>query len=316
LLLFLLAVSTGGNEGSSRKEEITMKVLVIGCTGTVGSHVARGLAQQGVSVRCMTRSPDKTKGLPSGIEGCIADLDKPETLSGAFSGVDGVFLLVPVGRDETKQGLAAVAAAKSAGVKKIMYMSVNMPEGSEVIPHFASKIPIENAVKESGIAYTILKPNNFFQNDLSVKDTIMQYGLYPTPLGKIGSNRVDVRDIADCAVNALTKTWFEGRIYSLHGPDTLTGNDMARIYSKYVGRDVRYIGNDLDAWESRVRAVMPDWWVHDFRVMYKFYQDHGAIAGKTDLDTMRKLLGHAPRRFEDFVKEISGEWKAPLARAA
>jgi hypothetical protein len=83
-----------------------------------------------------------------------------------------------------------------------------------------------------------------------------------------------------------------------------------------VGRDVRYIGNDLDAWESRVKAVMPDWWIRDFRVMYKFYQDHGAIAGKTDLDTMRKLLGHAPRRFEDFVKEISGEWKAPLARAA
>jgi uncharacterized protein YbjT (DUF2867 family) len=185
-----------------------------------------------------------------------------------------------------------------------------------VIPHFASKIPIENAVRESGIAYTILRPNNFFQNDLSVKDTIMQYGLYPTPMGKIGLNRVDVRDIAGCVVNALTKTGFEGRIYPLHGPDTLTGNDTARIYSKYVGRDVRYIGNDLDAWESRVKAVMPDWWIRDFRVMYKFYQDHGAIAGKTDLDTMRKLLGHAPRRFEDFVKEISGEWKAPLARAA
>lgn len=293
-----------------------MKVLVIGCTGTVGSHIAKALVKGDVSIRCLTRSTDKAKGLSSGIEGYIADLDKPETLPGAFSGVDAVFLLVPVGLDETKQGLAAVAAAKSAGVKKIVYMSVIMPEGSDVIPHFASKIPIENAVRESGIAYTILRPNNFFQNDQSVKDTIMKYGLYPTPLGKIGLNRVDVRDIADYAANALTKTGFEGRIYSLHGPDTLTGNDVARIYSKYVGRDVRYVGNDLDAWESRMRAVKPDWWVRDYRVMYKFYQDHGAVASKADLNEMRKLLGHPPRRFEDFVKEISSEWKAPLARAA
>ncbi len=293
-----------------------MKALVIGCTGTVGSHVARSLIKEDVSVRCLTRSADKAKGLPSGIEGYVADLDKPETLSGAFSVIDAVFLLVPVGPDETKQGLAAVAAAKAAGLKKIVYMSVIMPEGSDVIPHFASKIPIENAVRESGIAYTILRPNNFFQNDLSVKDTIMQYGLYPTPIGKIGLNRVDVRDIADCAANALTKTGFEGRIYSLHGPDTLTGNDMARIYSKYVGRDVRYIGNDLDAWESRVKAVRPGWWVRDYRVMYKFYQDHGAVAGKEDLHEIRKLLGRAPRRFEDFVKKISGEWKAPVSRAA
>ncbi len=302
--------------GWNERKVTTMKVLVIGCTGTVGSHVARSLVKEGASVRCLTRSADKAKGLPSGIEGYVADLDKPETLLRAFSGVDAVFLLVPVGLDETKQGLAAVAAAKSAGVKKIVYMSVVMPEGSDVIPHFASKIPIEKAVRESGIAYTILRPNNFFQNDLSVKNTIMQYGLYPTPVGKIGLNRVDVRDIADCAANALTKTGFEGRIYSLHGPDTLTGNDMARIYSKYVGRDVRYIGNDLDAWESRVKAIMPGWRVRDYRIMYKFYQDHGAVAGKADLDQMRELLGHAPRRFEDFVIETSGEWKAPLTRAA
>jgi uncharacterized protein YbjT (DUF2867 family) len=293
-----------------------MKTLVIGCTGRVGSVVMKKLAAQGVSIRCMSRSSDKLRQLPTGVEGLIADLDNPSTLAPAFSGADSVFLLAPVSLNETTQGLAAIQAARVARVKKIVYLSVSMPEGSTHIPHFGSKIPVENAIKESGIAYTILRPNNFFQNDLALKDQIMQYGLYLLPIGSIGLNRVDVRDIADCAVNALTKRGFEGQTITIHGPDTLTGNDIARIYSRYVGRDVRYGGNDLDVWVRRVRNIMPEWKVRDYRVMYKFYQDHGMVAGAADLQREQKLIGHKPRRFEDFAKEIADGWKEELARAA
>ena len=293
-----------------------MKILVIGCTGTVGSVVMEKLAAQDVSVRCLSRSNDKLRGLPSRVEGHIADIDNPGTLAAAFSGVDSVFLLVPVSPRETTQGLAAVEAAKAASLKKIVYLSVSMPEGSTHIPHFGSKIPVEYAIKESGIAFTILRPNNFFQNDLALKETIMQYGLYLTPLGKTGLNRVDVRDIAECAVNALIKRGFDGQAIAIHGLDTLTGNEIARIYSQYVGRDVRYGGNDLDVWVERVKNVMPEWKVRDYRVMYRYYQDHGMIASAADLEKQQKLLGHKPRRFEDFVKEVAGEWRKELAKAA
>jgi uncharacterized protein YbjT (DUF2867 family) len=293
-----------------------MKTLVIGCTGTVGSVVMKNLASQGVNVRCLSRSTDKLRGLPTGVEGYIADLDNKDTLSPAFSGVESVFLLVPVSPSETMQGLAAVEAAKSAGVKKIVYLSVSMPEDSTHIPHFGSKIPVENAIKESGIAYTILRPNNFFQNDLALKDTIMQYGLYLPPIGNIGLNRVDVRDIAECAVHALTKQGFEGQTIALHGLDTLTGNEIARLYSQYVGRDIRYGGNDLDVWVQRVKNIMPEWRIRDYRVMYKFYQDHGMTASAAELEKEQKLLGHTPRRFEDFVREVAAEWKEDQAKAA
>lgn len=293
-----------------------MATLVIGCTGTVGSHVVKGLRDRGVNVRCMSRSADKLGLLPDQVQGCIADLDKPDTLSEAFKGVDSAFLIIAVGPNETRQGLAAVQAAKSAGVKKIVYLSVHMPEGSTVIPHFASKVPVENAVKESGIAYTILRPNNFFQNDLALQDVLTKYGVYPVPLGPIGLNRVDVRDIAECAVNALTRSGSEGQTYSIHGPDTLTGHDIARIYSRYLGRIIRYGGNDLDAWVQQVRNIMPDWRVRDLRVMYKYYQDHGMVASAADLEKQQMLLGRKPRAFDDFVKEVVNEWKAALARAA
>ena len=134
-----------------------MKTLVIGGTGMVGSMVVAGLLKQGVNVRVMSHSPDKLKKLPTGVEGYRADLDDIDTLPAAFDNIDSVFLLNTVGPNETEEGLAAVSAAKAAKVRKIVYMSVSMPKGSEKIPHFRSKLPVEKAVKESKIAYTILR---------------------------------------------------------------------------------------------------------------------------------------------------------------
>ncbi len=293
-----------------------MKTLVVGATGLVGSTVIQGLMGQGVAVRCMSHTPEKITNLPKGLEGYAADLDKSETLRGAFEGVDNVFLLLPVSTNETERGLAAVSAARDSTVKKIVYLSVCMPPGSEVIPHFGSKKPIEDAVRNSGLAYTILRPNNFFQNDLLVRVVIMGYGIYPTPIGSVGLNRVDVRDVADAAVNALVHSGHEGRVYDLHGPDTLTGRETARIYSKYVGRDVRYAGDDLDNWVQHVKNLMPEWLFRDLRVMYKYFQDHGMIAPEADLEKQQLVVGHKPRAFDAFAQQAAAEWKSALACAA
>lgn len=293
-----------------------MKILVIGGTGMVGSMVAAGLLRQEINVRIMSRSPDKLKKLPPGAEGFRADLDDPDTLPAAFDGIDSVFLLNAVGPNETEQGLAAVSAASAAGVRKIVYLSVSMPEGSEKIPHFRSKLPVEKAIKESGIAYTILRPNNFFQNDLWLKSAIMQYSVYPQPIGGKGLNRVDVRDIAACAINALTKSGYEGRTYELHGPDTLSGEAVAAMYSKQLRREVRYSGDDLDAWGEKAKNVMPEFMIPEMRIMYDFFQEKGMSASADDLDRTEKLLGRKPRSFADFVKETCREWRSKTAKAA
>lgn len=293
-----------------------MKTLVIGGTGQVGSMVVAGLLKQGTAVRVMSHDPQKLTKLPAGVEGVRADLDDADSLPAAFDKIDSVFLLCAAMPGETDEGLNAVSAAKAAGVKKIVYMSLFMPKGSEEIPIFRSKVPIEQAVKDSGIAYTILRPNNFFQNDLWLKDAIMQYGVYPTPMGGKGVNRVDVRDIADCAVNALTKSGHEGKTYAVIGPDTLTGETVAGTYTKHLGRDIRYSGDDLDTWAENVKGMLPEFLVADYRIMFKYFQDHGMIASKEDLDAMQKLLGKKPRTFDAFVKEITETWKRTIKTAA
>jgi len=284
-----------------------MKVLVVGGTGTVGTAVVAQLRASGVEPRVMSRSAAKAAPLPAGTVHVAGDLAQPASLPAAFTGVDGVFLLAPVGSDETAQSLAGVDAAKAAGARHIVYLSVVMPPGSEVIPHFASKIPVEQAVQSSGIPWTILRPNNFFQNDLWFRDAITTYGVYPQPIGPRGLNRVDVRDIAEAAANAFTRG--VGGVVPLNGPRGLTGDDTARVYSEILRRPVRYGGDDLDVWAKQASATMPPWMVQDMRIMYDYFIRKGVHASGTDFAAQQNLLGHAPRPFEAFVQELADGWE-------
>ena len=284
-----------------------MKVLVIGGTGTVGSAIVSELLARGHEPRVMTRSADKARQLPAGAAHVVADLENPSTLPGAFSGMDGAFLLAPVAQNETAQALAAVDAAKAARIDQLVYLSVVMPPGSQVIPHFASKLPVEKAVQASGLAWTILRPNNFFQNDCWFRDPVTRFGVYPQPLGPRGLNRVDVRDIAEATVKALTRGRSAG-IVPLNGPRGLTGDDTARVYSELLGRKVRYGGDDLDVWAQQMSTVYPAWMVADFRVMYDYFIRCGLHASGRDFAAQEALLGHAPRSFEDFAAELVGQW--------
>lgn len=287
-----------------------MRILIIGGTGTVGSQIALNLAGRGESVRVMTRSAEKAKAVPRGVEAVTGDLDTPASLAGAFRDVDAVFLATPLSPTETQAGLAAVAAARSAGVRRLVYMSVHNLERAPHIPHFKSKLPIEKSVRESGLEYTILAPNNFFQNDLWMREAIVRWGVYPQPIGNVGLNRVDVRDIADAAARALTEPGHNGKKYPLVGPDLLTGESTAQIYSRRLGREVRYAGDNLDLWAEQMRRMLPDWMVGDLRIMYEYLQAHGLPAAKEDLDQQAAILGHAPRSFDAFVAGLAPEWRA------
>lgn len=287
-----------------------MKILVIGGTGTVGSQVVRELLARKVVVKVLTRSEDKAKGLPTGAEGVIGDLLDPKTVRSVFKGLDSVFMLLPVSTTETHEGLMAVNGMRMAGVEKIVYMSVHNLEQAPHLPHFGSKLPIETVVKASGIPYTILRPNNFFQNDYWFKDAMLKYGIYPQPIGDLGLSRVDVRDIAEAAAIACTTPGHEGQIYNLVGPHVHTGKSTAEVWSRALGKTIAYGGNDLDAWEQQSLQFQPAWMVFDFRLMYKFFRDKGFKATPADVDLQTNLLGHAPRSFEDFAMEMARIWKA------
>ena len=279
------------------------KTVVIGGTGTVGSQTVQELLRRGADVRVMTRSADRIASMPKGVEGVVGSMLEPESLTAVFAGADKLLLITPLDRDETAQGIDAVDAAVAAGVQRIVYMSVHQADRALTIPHFVSKLPIEGVIRASGVEHTILRPNNFYQNDLAVLDAI-RAGVYPQPAGSVGMHRVDVRDIAEAAAIALTQPGHSGKTYSLVGPRAWTGAEISETLTRHLGKRVIYAGDDLKAWAVQMRAFMPGWLVRDLEIMFQHFLNAGLLATQTEIDELTVVLGHAPRSYETFLNEV------------
>jgi uncharacterized protein YbjT (DUF2867 family) len=287
-----------------------MKILVTGGSGHVGSEVVKELLKRKADVRVLLREEGAPK--PKGVEVVIGDLLDPVSVERALRGVDKVYLLNAVVADELTQGLIAYDLAKKLKVKHIVYHSVFRVEHFKDVPHFASKLAIENALKEFDVPFTIIRPNYFIQNDASLKDPLTKAGIYPMPLGSVGVSAVDIRDIAEAAAISLTSDGHLGKTYNLNGPAVLSGTKVASIWSEALGKEVRYVEDSMDAFEEQMRKRGPSWSAFDIRMMFQGYLERGFVAGAGDVETLTKLLGHAPRRYEDFAREAAVNWRTPV----
>lgn len=282
-------------------------ILVIGGTGTVGSEVVKRLLGKDEKVRVMTRSKERISSGSRNPEYFYGDLSKPSSLSSVFKGAEQLCLITPLSISEAEDGKGALQVASQAGVEKVVFMSVHQVHRAPFIPHFRSKIEIREELERLQLNFVEVMPNNFFQNDLWVKDTITKHGVYPQPIGEVGLSRVDVRDIAHAIVNSLLEKGHVGKRYPLVGSDVLTGSDTARIWSEALGIEVLYGGNDLDAWSSQASQMMPEWLVGDLKIMYQFFQEEGLRAHEDELQEQAEVLKREPRSYEEFVKETVAE---------
>jgi uncharacterized protein YbjT (DUF2867 family) len=284
-----------------------MKILVTGGIGHVGSEVVRELQKRRADVRILIRKEGTPA--PEGVEVMVGDLLDPISVQKALHGVDKLYLLNAVTPDELTQGLIAYDLAKKLKLKHIVYHSVFRVEHFRDVPHFASKLAIESALREFDVPFTIIRPNYFFQNDASLKDPLMKAGIYPMPLGTVGISAVDIRDIAEATAIALTSEGHLGKTYNLNGPEVLSGPKVASIWSGLLGKDIRYPGDNMDAFEEQMRDQAPSWSAFDIRMMFQGYLERGFIAGRGDLETLTGLLGHSPRRYEDFARQTVLAWQ-------
>jgi uncharacterized protein YbjT (DUF2867 family) len=287
-----------------------VKTLVLGGTGNVGGAVVKELVNRGAKVRVLVRKQLEEGKLPAGVEVAIGDLIDPVSVEQAMQGVDKLYLLNAVVPDELTQGLIAYDLAKRRKLRHIVYHSVFRVEHFKDVPHFASKLAIENAIREFDIPFTIIRPNYFNQNDATLKDALTKAGIYPMPLGQVGISAVDIRDIAEAAAIALTSDGHVGKTYNLNGPEVLSGPRMASIWSRLLGREIRYSVDDMDAFEEQMRQQAPSWSAFDIRMMFQGYLERGFAAEAGDVETLTEILGHRPRRYEDFAGETATLWKA------
>ncbi len=286
-----------------------MTILVLGGTGQVGSHLVKLLLQERQKVRVLVHKPERAALVPPEAETCVSDVvGGPAGARAAFEGIEAVFMLNATTLHETVEGLMVVAMAKAAGVRRFVYQSTHSLGHLHHIPHLGSKLAIEEAVKASGMAYTIISPNHFFQNDEYSRYALLQHGVYLNPIGDVGCWRVDVRDIADAAAKVLTSDGHEGMNYALIGPENLTGPECTRTWTRALERPVRYEG-DIGAWQAVVKPFLAPWLVEDLGAMFSEIVAHGMLGNADELTVLTKLLGRPPRRHADYVAERVAEWQ-------
>lgn len=286
-----------------------MTILVTGATGNVGSQVIQYLVSHGADVRALVRDASKAS-FPAGVAVAQGDFLDVDSLRRAFDGVSTLFLLNAVVPDEFTQALIALNLARSAGIDRIVYLSVIHPDVYVNVPHFAGKFGVERMIEQMGIRATILRPAYFFQNDLMIKDAITGYGIYPMPIGDKGLAMIDVRDIAEIAALELLRREQAAEPLALNrinlvGPEILTGSDIATIWSDRLSRQIDYAGGDTDAFEQNLRQVMPPWMAFDMRMMGERFMTDGMLPEDGDLERLTTLLGRPLRTYRDFVSEAA-----------
>ncbi|MGL4541308.1 MAG: SDR family oxidoreductase [Polymorphobacter sp.] len=274
-----------------------MSILVIGGTGKTGSATLRALHRQGaVAVAAARRAGPGVVGI---------DINHPDMIEAAARGHAAAYLLTPLGPDESAIGVAAVAALRRAGVRKIVYLAIMNLETMRAIPHFASKIAIRDAVLSDGRS-VVLEANFFMDNDAMLLPAIIHGGVYPLPVGDVGVWSIAAADIGEAAANALFKDDWNGQAVPLCGSERLTGAELAASWSAAAGRPVVYGGDDTAPFLAA--TGMPDGWMRDdLRIMFEVTQQLGCIATPAQVAASAAIIGRLALGHREFASTLYQE---------
>jgi len=284
-----------------------MSILIIGATGTIGSLVVQGLANQGADVTALVRKTG-TLSLPAGVQGVVADLTDVASMRRVMAGVRTLFLLNALAADEVTQSLQALGVAREVGVQRIVYLSVINADLYTDVPHFAGKYTVERMIESLDLPATILRPAYFMQNDMQIQPVVENYGVFPMPIGAVGCAMVDARDIADVAVAELLRrdrapAPLPRLTLEVVGPEVINGPAAAAVWSRALGRDIHYAGDDVQAFEAQLAQNAPGWMAYDLRLMMSRIQQIGQLAADGAAQKLEQLLGRPLRTYADFVAE-------------
>lgn len=289
-------------------------ILLTGSTGTTGRDVLSGLAKLGVKdVRVMVRDASRASvARESGFEVIEGDFERPETLRPALEGVKKAFLLTGLTPDTVAQQTAFIEAARSAGVGHVVKFSAIGAHTSAPGGFIRWHGEVEETLKNSGLAWTMLKPGYFMQNLLGQAATIASRGAIHQPAGDARAGFVDTRDVAAVAARVLAEDGHENRSYVITGPEALSYRDVADRLSEATGRRISYVPITHEQFrEGALGAGLPVWLVDALELLNRFFVT-GEAAEVTDV--VRNIGGKEPNTFARFAHDYAAAFAPQPAK--
>jgi uncharacterized protein YbjT (DUF2867 family) len=275
-------------------------ILVTGATGTIGGEVVRQLAARGEKVRALTRDPAKAR-VPSGVETARGHHADRASVEAAMACAEAAFLVGVFGPDDSEHDHGLVEAARAAGVRRIVKLSAIGTGDPAVGPVGTWHLSGEQAVRDSGLEWTVLRPSSFASNTLGWAAAVRAGSPVPNTSGDGGQGVVDPRDVSEVAVTALLDARHSGRTYTLTGPEVLSVPDQAAVLAGILGHPVGV--RDLSSAEAREYLLglgFGDTFI-DASEKSRAYVREGGNAVVTD--DVREVLGRPARTYREWAED-------------
>ena len=274
-------------------------ILVTGSTGTIGKEVVRALRARGATVRAAVRNDEG--GDASTVKLEWAD---PASIRAALEGVERAFLLTPFSEQQAEHGRAFVRAAKQAGLRQLVKLSVIGADAEPGIRLGRWHREVERELEDSGVPFTILRPTNFMNNFLGYYPPDAS-GTLALPWGDAKVSFVAPSDVGEVAATVLGSDAHLGRVYTPTGPDALSGSEIAALLASAAGRKITYVDvPEAAARDAMAKQGVPGWMTDAMMELHAICK--AGWVGATTND-VQAITHHAPVSLREFATAHAAE---------
>ncbi len=280
-----------------------MVITVTGSTGTIGTELVRLLSERRSATRAVLRNTAKLRQLP-GIAWVVADLKHEALLEPVLAGTQRLFLLTSNESGFGRIQSQVIQAAQRLGVEHVVKLSALGASPRSKAGLGLEHWEAEQALQESGMSWTILRPHTFMQNWLAdIAPTVRSENTIYSAIGDGRVPFIDARDIADVALETLLNPEeHAGKTYVLTGGEAVGFDDVAQALSQVTGRDIRYHQLTMDEARARMEAQGLAARLIDSMLALAAYQKAGGKTAQVSGD-VAQILGRAPRNIHDFARD-------------
>lgn len=275
-------------------------ILLTGVTGKTGQHVLDCFIASKIPIRVFVRDTQRlhSEALRDS-QIVIGDMGDIESVRRACNGIETAFLLMSNTRKQAQIEKTFIDVAINSGVSRIVNLSASGADIHSSVELDRIHGEVEEHLKQSGLHFTIIRPNYFMQNLLHSADTISNEGRVFLPFGSAKTGMIDVRDVASFIFHVITEPGHIGQTYELTGPELLSFQDAASLLMKVLGKPIVYVDEPIEQFRSRLLNWDSDeWFVDTVSEMFKELAK-GSDAKLTK--TFEQITGAPPRRFIEFA---------------